>query len=222
MLCWICAYFGYFFRIWTQSKRKSESSSCRGPLKSLFLDSLAKFDPRKVSFIFPYLRNFCNISTTEVSLYFSLWSFAGVIFPTQKNVSERSYFKPRQDSEFASNWSESIFAGCGRIEIIIFAWKMATLQKFLSNLNMGIIGVPDVYTILVPKNPHLFACSIIYFWNYENFWKYCRAWLWYLVFSRKSDYVLSSLFLCWLQKLQHSIYCRNFWDMEKRRSLSVG
>ena len=48
---------------------------------------------------------------------------------------------------------------------------MATLQKFLSTLNIGIISVPDVYIILAPKNPHFFSWTIIYFWNYEKIWK---------------------------------------------------
>ena len=41
----------------------------RRPIKRSETDSLAKFDPRKVSFIFPYCRNFFPISRNEVFLY---------------------------------------------------------------------------------------------------------------------------------------------------------
>ena len=130
---------------------------------------------------------------------------------------KRTYEKARTFEVACSKWLFLPYAA-----LSLFSWKMATLQKFLSNLNMGIISVPDVYIILAPKNPHFFSWTIIYFWNYEKFWKYSWAWWWCHVFNKNFDYVRSSLFQRYLQKLQRSIYWRNFRDMEKWRLLSVG
>ena len=52
---------------------------------------------------------------------------------------------------------------------------MATLQKFLPNLNIQKITVPWVDKIVYAKDPDYFSASIILFWIFEKVSKYFRA-----------------------------------------------